>query len=311
MTSLVNLFARVLVNGTNHLLKRGFDRGYYLHHEWTSRLRGRISFQEALRCKAALTISLPCDYDELSYNVLHNQILKATMLRLMKAAALNSELAEGLAHLSRRLLDVQDIELTSAVFSRVQLYRNNQFYDFLLKICSLIHDNLLVSEKVGESKFMDFVQDRRQMAIVFEDFVRNFYRTHTQFSVRREDIHWRWIPFDRLAADMLPKMQTDISLTSPDRKIIIDCKFTPEATQKHFEAEKLRSAHLYQVNAYLDNLLPSELTDCCEMILLYPTVMEKLSLSYKDQKGRKIRICTIDLNQSWPGIHLDLLALIA
>ena len=31
--TLADLFARVLINGTNHLLKRGFDRGYIPQHE--------------------------------------------------------------------------------------------------------------------------------------------------------------------------------------------------------------------------------------------------------------------------------------
>ena len=43
-TNLVNLFARVLISGTNHLLKRGFDRGYILDNEETRRLRGKIDF---------------------------------------------------------------------------------------------------------------------------------------------------------------------------------------------------------------------------------------------------------------------------
>ena len=53
-TSLADLFARVLINGTNHLLKRGFDRGYVSQHEWTGRLRGRICFQEAIRRNATI-----------------------------------------------------------------------------------------------------------------------------------------------------------------------------------------------------------------------------------------------------------------
>lgn len=311
MTTLVNLFARVLISGTNHLLKRGFDRGYISQREWTGRLRGRICIQEALRCNPALTATLPCDFDELSYNILHNQILKATMRWLMKVEGLSSEHAEGLARLSRQFSDVNDIELSSGVFGRVQIYRNNQFYDFLLKVCELIHHNLLVSEEVGESKFQDFVQDKKQMAVLYEEFVRNFYKIHTQFSVRREDIHWHWIPVDNVSKSLLPKMQTDVSLTGGNRKIIIDCKFTPEATQKHYDAEKLKSSHLYQIHAYLENLPPGELTDHCEMMLLYPTAETALSVSYKDHKGRKIRIETINLNQSWPGIHHDLLALVA
>jgi 5-methylcytosine-specific restriction enzyme subunit McrC len=311
MTCLPDLFARVLINGTNHLLKRGFDRGYVSLREWTSRLRGRVCFQEAIHRGATMTGRLPCDCDEVSYNVLHNQILKATMRRLMRTEGLAAECSAGLAQLCRLFSDIEDIELTNRLFGQVQLYQNNQFYDFLMKVCELIHQNLrLISEKSGTSKFMDFVQDERQMAILFESFVRAFYRVQTDYHVRREDIYWRWIPADQISASLLPKMQTDISLTSAARKIIIDCKFTPEATQHHYEAERLRSSHLYQIHAYLNNLPEGKLADTCEIMLLYPTVETPLFASYKD-KGRTISIRTINLNQSCQGIHQDLLALVS
>jgi 5-methylcytosine-specific restriction enzyme subunit McrC len=308
-TTLADLFTRVLINGTNHLLKRGFDRGYIPQHEWTGRLRGRICFQEAVRRNVMMTGRLPCEFDELSYNVLHNRILKATMQRLIRTQRLAPECSEGLAQLCRLFSDIQDIELTNRVFGQVQLYRSNQFYDFLLKVCELIHRNLLISEKSGTSKFMDFVQDKRQMAILFENFVRTFYRVHTDYQVKREDFRWRWVPTDDFSRGLLPKMQTDISLTSDSRKIIIDCKFTPEATQQHYEAQTLRSAHLYQINAYMDNLPEDKLTEICQMMLLYPTVDLPLSATFT-HKGHKISIRTINLDQPWQSIHQDLLALV-
>jgi 5-methylcytosine-specific restriction enzyme subunit McrC len=265
---------------------------------------------EAIRTNATRTGRLPCAFDELSYDVLHNQILKATMRRLIRAQGLDSKNSEGLAQLCRMFSEIQDIELTNRAFGNVQLYRNNQFYAFLLKVCELIHRNLLVSEKSGGSKFMDFIRDKRQMAILFENFVRAFYRVHTDYTVKREDIYWRWIAADQVAAGLLPKMQTDISLTSATRKIIIDCKFTPEATQHHYEAETLRSAHLYQINAYLTNLPAGKLTETCEMMLLYPMVDSPFSHNFMDRK-HKISIRTIDLDQRWQGIHRDLLALVA
>ena len=307
-TTLADLFARVLINGTNHLLKRGFDRGYVSQQEWTGRLRGRICFQEAIRRNATLTGRLPCDFDELSYNVLHNRLLKATMRRLIRTQGLAAECSEGLTRLCRLFSDIEDIELSNRLFGQVQLHRNNQFYDFLLKVCELIHRNLLVSESPGTSKFTDFVQDKRQMAILFENFVRTFYRVHTDFRVKREDIYWRWIAANEVAAGLLPKMQTDISLTSDTRRIIIDCKFTPEATQQHYEAVTLRSSHLFQIHAYMDNL-EGELADTCEVMLLYPSVDRPLSADYA-HKGHRIRIRTINLNQSWQLIHRDLLALL-
>jgi len=290
-------------------LRRGFDRGYVARHEWTSRLRGRICFKESIQ-KAYRTSKLPCDFDELSYDVLHNQILKATMLRLIRKQKLSREHVDELSQLCRQFSEIRDIEITARIFGQVQLHRNNQFYDFLLKVCELIHRNLLVSEDSGEAKFMDFVRDEHQMRILFENFVRNFYRIHTDYQVKREGIEWRWIPSDEVAAELLPKMQTDISLTSDTRKIIIECKFTPEATQRYYEAENLRSEHLYQIHAYLSNLPDDKLRETCEMILLYPTVDLPLSASYMDQ-GRKVSIQTINLNQPWPSIHEDLLELVA
>lgn len=252
---------------------------------------------------------LPCLFDELSYDVLHNQILKATMRRLVRNQNVAAESSEGLMRLCRLFSDIKDVTITNRIFGQVQLYRNNQFYDFLLKVCELIHKNMLVSEKSGTGKFMDFVRDERQMALLFEDFVRNFYRIHSQYRVKREDIYWRWIAADEVAAGLLPKMQTDISLTLGGRKIIIDCKYTPEATQRHYQAEKLRSSHLFQMNAYMDNLPQDPVSDASEMILLYPTVDAPLKASYA-HKGHKIAVRTINLNQDWQSIHADLLALV-
>ncbi len=132
--------------------------------------------------------------------------------------------------------------------------------------------------------------------------------------MRREDIRWLWTPADEVAKELLPKMQTDINLVSDSRKIIIDCKFTPKATQRHHEAEeeavKLRSGHLYQLHAYISNLPAGPLNDTCEAVLLYPTVGAPLSASYED-RGHKISIRTINLDQPWQGIHNDLLAIVA
>jgi len=309
-TPLADLFARVLINGTNHLRKRGFDRGYVSQHEWTSRIRGRICFQEAIRRNATKTGRLPCDFDEFSHDILHNQILKATMRRLIRTQGLAAELSESLSQLCRLLSDIRDVELTNRLFGQVQLHRNNQFYDFLMKVCELIYDNLLISEKPGTSKFMDFLQDRQQMAILFENFVRNFYRIEQPgFNVRSEQLNWHWKADSEASKKLLPRMLTDISLVSSTRKIIIDCKFTPEATQQHYEAETLRSAHLYQINAYMDNL-EGEYADTCEMLLLYPTVDSSLSATFT-HKGHTISIRTINLDQPWRSIHKDLLALVA
>ena len=44
-TELVDLFARVLISGLDHLLKKGIDRGYVVHSEESRVLRGKLALQ--------------------------------------------------------------------------------------------------------------------------------------------------------------------------------------------------------------------------------------------------------------------------
>ena len=132
-----------------------------------------------------MSTAKPFEFEGRRYSISHtwqntpNRILKATMRRLIRVEGLASKNAEQLVQLCRLFSGIDDVELTNRVFGQVQLYRNSQFYDFLLKACELIHRNLLISEKSGASKFRDFVQDERQMPFLYEEFVRNFYRVKT------------------------------------------------------------------------------------------------------------------------------------
>ena len=173
-TSLIDLFAKVLIGGVSHLLKRGLDRGYVHHTEDTGRLRGKIQFQQSLKFILLGQPKASCEYDELNHNVLHNQILKETIRLLVSANDLGGELKDRLVGLHRRLHEVETITLSSHTFRRVQFHRNNQFYDFLIRICDLIYSNLLPTEDQGKSTFRDFIREEGQMRLLFEGFVRNF-----------------------------------------------------------------------------------------------------------------------------------------
>jgi|SRR5467141_1504957 len=175
-TDLIHLFARVLLSGVTHLLKKGFDRGYIVHSEETKVLRGRIQFQPTLKRGLLFRAHAHCEFDELSYDVLHNRILKTTLSRLIRADGIDISNREQLVEHWHNMPEVGTVDLSSQVFGKVQLYRNNHLYDFLLKVCELLHVNLLPTEKPGAWRFRSFLQDPRQMAALFEQFVRNFYK---------------------------------------------------------------------------------------------------------------------------------------
>jgi len=310
ITDLINLFARVLVNGTNHLLKRGFDRGYILEREETRRFRGKLMFAPSLQRNLLRHGRAACEFDELNHNVLHNRIIKSTLVRLLSNDELDKTSRQHVRELCRRLHEIDAVEVTSKLFRNVTLHRNNLFYDFLLKICQFIHEHLLPSEGPGARYFRDFWRDEKAMRSLFEKFVRNFYRQNLPgYDVGRENIKWQWTSIDKQNDQWLPTMQTDVTLESGTEKIIVDCKYTASLFQEFYDTKKFQSEHLYQINAYLTQLPFSKKN--FRAVLLYPAAAAAFApADYLDSIGRRFSIHTLNLNQHWSKIHSDLLDLV-
>ena len=308
-STVLNLLANVLSKGIGRLIKRGIDRGYVNTVKETRTLRGKIDFgRSTKRCLLKHSRAV-CTFDEFKVNVLHNQILKSTIRLLLGISGIDDAVVKELHHIYRHLPEVQTIRITPSVFRKVQLHRNNSFYEFLLRICELIMVNLLPSEEAGANKFRDFTRDENQMAGLFESFVRNFYRLEqNHFNVSRDIIPWKEVTADERALGLLPKMETDITLRSPERMVVIDTKFYREALTSRFDRKKLVSSNIYQIHAYLDNIEHSE-DVLVEGMLLYPVVKHQLDEHYT-LHGHPLHVATVNLNQDWHNIRRDLLSLV-
>lgn len=307
---LPHLLARVLIAGVNNVVRRGLDRDYQPQVEALSTVRGRILLNDSIALQAQRIRQLVCEFDELSHDVAHNRIIKATMLRLSRVSGLDRELAHMLRATSRNLGNVSDIRLTRSDFARVQLHRNNAYYDFLLRICRLAFDLMLPRPDGNGYQFDDVLRNERKMALVFEAFVRNFYRTEqSRFRVEPLQIVWDAIALSRDDKAGLPTMRTDIFLRSPHRQIIIDTKYYLEALQERFGAKSFRSENLYQLFAYLKNAeARGPAFAATEGILLYPAVDHHIDARYSIQ-GHDVRIATVDLDQDWRAVDARLRSL--
>ena len=310
-TELVDLLARVLIEGVQHVLRKGLDRNYQTSSEPTARLRGRIDMGMTVKHMLLPQAKVYCHYDELSHNVLHNSIIKCTLYRLTQVQGLDRRLRKELLLLHKHFWAVTDTRLTSQVFKRVTLHRNNAYYRFLLSVCQLVFESAMLDEEKGEYVFEDFRRDEKKMAMLFERFLFNFYKREQDiYRVQKRQLQWQISRADEESIALLPRMETDIMLTSRDQTLIIDAKYYKQSTNEYYGNERFRSTHLYQIFSYLQNLEKPPRRDVKTTgILLYPTVGRHLDHSL-EMHGHTIRFYTIELDQDWNEIHRNLLSLI-
>lgn len=314
-TDAADLFATVLISGVGRLLRQGLDRGYLEHEEVLSTIRGRIDVSYTVRHGLHRKGRVLCRFDELEYNVLQNRIVKSTLKRLIKVEGLDSSLREKLVGLTRRMSEIEEIPLNQKIFKRVKIHRNNRFYRFLLNICELVVSYTSPDERTGAYRFREFLQDEKRMPMIFQQFVFNFMRREQRdYRVSVDRLKWpaRAFSQDREGdLDFLPGMETDISLRSNERTVIVDTKYYAQALTSRFEGSiKAHSGNLYQMHAYLSSLEDRKFPDnTAEGVLLYPTNGSDVDLAWII-KGHVLRVRTVNLAQNWRDIRNDLLGIL-
>ena len=306
------LFARVLHGGVSHLLKKGLDRDYLEQEEALAGIRGKIDFSASVKQNLLLRQRAICRYDDLSYNILHNQILKTMIGRLMRLKELDKDWSAKLHVVHGRFHEVSEIALTAQTFKRVKIHRNNQFYEFLMRICELLYHSLLPVEQSGQYKFNDFTKDDGKMASVFEEFVRKFYQhEQKEYKAKRENITWQYNGSVEEEDKKLPKMETDISLRKPGALIIMDCKYYRDVFDNRFGQDKYRSAHIYQVHAYLTQSKKIESVETAiSGILLYATGYDLAPSTYNIPGEPSLQIRGINLTRHWSEVRKELLGVL-
>lgn len=303
-TELLDLFAKILINGTKILLKRGIDRSYIDFTDEIAGVKGKVQISQTLKSNLLFKQRTVCTFDTFSSNILTNRILISTIHSLSRTKGLDKELKKELISLQRMFSGIDLIQINTSLFNQVKLNRNNRFYGFLMNVCQIIYENTLPSEEQGKYKFSDFTRDERKMNQLFEAFIRNFYRIEqNKFNiVKKENIDWQFDYGDVDSHQFIPKMETDITLENDKEKIIIDAKYYRETMVINYDKEKIKSNNLYQLFSYLlnqENNTPK--TETAKGILLYPTIEKEYDLQYK-YKNHHIEIKTINLNTNWKNI---------
>jgi 5-methylcytosine-specific restriction enzyme subunit McrC len=307
---LPNLLGKVLNTGVHRLLRRGLDRGYIEVTEETRSPRGKLRLDLMTKQQTMLRGFAVCDLDELTPDVLHNQVLKATLVSLSNCVDVAKGLRHELKMNAQRMAAVSPIRLSADIFHRVQLSRNTSQYGFLMRVCELVFHSRLPDDQGSGSKFQSILEDEVRLPALFEEFLRNFYRSELSgYSAASEIMSWQADAENEDDLAYLPIMKTDITLRSNDQTIVADAKYYKEALTGGRYSAKIQSAHLYQISTYIEHARRNEPDKPIAGLLIYPSNGQSLRLRYR-LMGSRVTVATINLAAEWPDIHTELLEVI-
>jgi 5-methylcytosine-specific restriction enzyme subunit McrC len=306
---LYNFLAQKLIDGIYHLLKRGFNRDYRTQSNDLRTIRGKINFSESVKRGLLNNGRVQCEYDEFDEDTKQNQIIKATLTKLISIDTIENGIRNEIIVLKRRFATVSNIPLVKSSFSGLSYNGNNKYYQYLMNICEFIYQNIIPTEQSGRYKFKKFEEDR--LFAIFESFVKKFYEhERPDLMVTGERYAYRMVAKEEETQKYIPTLNTDVSLISKQRKLIIDTKFYKKTlVTNEFGNQIIDSNNLRQINAYLDNAVLEE-GQQLDGMLLHPTIDQDYSMEYKYRKKFNVFFQTINLNQDWKFIKNKLLKII-
>ena len=314
-----DLFAFMLSNITGRLIKRGLFRTYINESDELSTIKGKINISESIKRNTFINKKLVCEYDEYSENNYLNQIIKTTIYYLLNSNKLTKKYSDDLKKVYSLLNSIDILNNISLIRWDAIIYnRNNRTYKFIINLCYMIVNGLLINKDDGKVELMEFINEKT-LASLFEAFVRKYYQIEYKgkLTAGGELIDWQ---IDKeyennKMIELLPQMHTDITLKHGNKELIIDTKFYDKTISKSgfngSDKETIKSNNWYQINSYVTNKVyeynkQNKNIEVAGM-LLYAKTDEDMSPDIETKvMGSNMYVRTIDLNVPFKEIEKQL-----
>ena len=299
-----DLLAAILVKGISFQLKHDLYKEYINYQEDLAVVSGKINISETLKKYSAHKKVLSCNFDKFSENNLYNQILKTTVMLLLRNKKVKAEYKDNLKKMMLFFSDVDLLNPKDIRWSTIQFQRNNQTYRMLIGICQLIIEGMLITTNAGDYKLASFIDEQR-MCRLYEKFILEYYRKHfPELTVTASQIPWCVDD-----STMLPTMQSDIHLQKDNIVLIIDAKYYSQTTQFRYNKHTIHSNNLYQIFTYVKNrdYQFGGLEHTVSGMLLYAKTEDEIQPDNVYQMhGNQITVKTLDLNLPFVDIKKQL-----
>jgi len=235
---LIEIIISSFVKQCQKLVNQGLIKSYVSHEENIPYLRGKLLLQQQFLNVAHKKLEFACEFDELEYDILENQILLATL-----ESSYNITENESLKKIIRRLTHqisgfVQKTIIQIHDFEKINYTRLNQHYQKIHQLCKLILSSTGIAnfyqEKIPyvNSFFID-------MNVIFEAFVAKLFQQYYPFPTEAQKGRRAWVIDESGHANI----RTDILIYDNQRDVrnIIDTKYK----------KKLKESDRFQIGFYI------------------------------------------------------------
>ena len=179
-------------------------------------------------------------------------------------------------------------------------------------LCQLVLDSMLQTTENGSHKLAMF--DDAHMERLYEKFILEYYRRHHSYlsEIKASQVPWNLTgTHDAQSLRLLPVMKTDVLLRQGEKILIIDAKYYGQIMQRNFDKLSLRSAHLYQIYAYVSNADRQHTGNVSGLLVYAKTQEELLPDCMYNMGGSHIGAVTLDLSRDFSKIAAQLDAIAA
>lgn len=294
---LVDFMAKLFLEVTNPIIQEGIYKSYVSITEEIPSVRGRLLITQNIRHPRLTHEKFWCEHDELSTDVLENQIL-LYCTKLLSLLVTGYDLKRKLREFQRILESqgISDMFLEPYHLDLISLQKLNEHYEEALRLCEFILKIIWYHDFAKEENLpiYGFLYDMNRL---FQNFVTKIIKeTFGQYNVYREPPNF----------DLLERIE---NLSSDDEKAerISEITLLPDIV---IEDKKLRkpvlvvdtkykaktsTGDIYQSTAY-------SLTLECPVLLLIPQIGNKIMDGFKIRpiyrKSGQIYIRSVDFSDS-------------
>lgn len=296
--NIYNLFSLLLCLLLKKQVKKGLYKDYNYISDDINLIKGKININETISKGLLSKKRVVCEFDEYNENCLLNQVIKTTIYYLLKSNKIGISVKEKLKKMSVYFNSVDLLEIRNIKWGHIRFSRNNISYKYIVDLCKLILNGLIVSDKKGNNKYKEFLDDVK-ISMLYENFIKSYYKKHyPELNASSKKLYLT----DKPIADFIPMMKTDITLEYNEKMLIIDAKFYNKILKENYintKCKTISNNNLYQIIAYVDNQDPYKTGNVYGMLLYAQTVDEPSISITQNLNKHKIMVRTLDLNETW------------